>query len=106
MQTLSGVAVDDGRAVVACVRPGKYPAGSEVVVESRHVVDKPHSLDWERAAMLPFLVRKGKGLRLVGKLTHAQPLEINPVDIYPQQVYHWRRASTLSDPPRSLLFPG
>eukprot|EP00903_Cladosiphon_okamuranus_P005443 g5428.t1 len=55
MQTLSGVAVDDGRGVVACVRPGKYPAGSEVVVESKHVVDKPHSLDWERAAMLPFL---------------------------------------------------
>lgn len=61
MQTLSGVAVDDGREVVACVQPGKYPAGSEVVVESRHVVDKPRSLDWERAAMLPFLVRRGGG---------------------------------------------
>lgn len=57
MQTLSGVTVDDGREVVACVPPGKYPAGSEVVVESKHVVDKPHSLDWERAALLPFLVR-------------------------------------------------
>lgn len=56
MQTLSGVAVDSGREVVACVRPGKYPAGSEVVIESKHVVDKPHSLDWERAAMLPYLV--------------------------------------------------
>lgn len=57
MQSLSGVTVDDGREVVACVRPGKYPAGSEVVVESKHVVDKPRSLDWERAALLPFLVR-------------------------------------------------
>eukprot|EP00752_Nemacystus_decipiens_P010993 g9770.t1 len=55
MQTLSGVAADDGREVVACVRPGKYPVGSEVVAESRHVVDKPRGLDWERAAILPFL---------------------------------------------------
>lgn len=77
MQTLSGVTVDDGREVVACVQPGKYPAGSEVVVESRHVVDKPHSLDWERAAMLPFLVRR-KGLRLVDSLylSKVQPLRI------------------------------
>ncbi len=56
MQTLAGVVVDDGREVVACAPPGKYSAGSEVVIESKHVVDKPHGLDWERAAMLPYLV--------------------------------------------------
>lgn len=56
MQTLSGVA-PDGREVVAVVAPGKYTPGKSVLVESRHVVDKPKGLDWERAAMLPFLVR-------------------------------------------------
>lgn len=56
MQTLSGVA-DDGREVVAVVAPGKHSAGKSVTVEARHVVDKPKDLDWERAAMLPFLVR-------------------------------------------------
>lgn len=61
MQTLSGVTIDDGREVVAVVRPGKYPAGSTVSIEARHVVDKPSSLDWERAAILPFLVRRGEG---------------------------------------------
>lgn len=55
MQTLSGVA-PDGREVVAVVAPGKYAPGKSVLVEARHVVDKPKDLDWERAAMLPFLV--------------------------------------------------
>lgn len=59
MQTLSGVTVDDGREVVAVVPPGKYPAGSSINVETRHVVDKPRNLDWERAAILPFLVSNG-----------------------------------------------
>lgn len=55
MQTLSGVA-PDGREVIAVVAPGKYAPGKSVLVEARHVVDKPKDLDWERAAMLPFLV--------------------------------------------------
>lgn len=55
MQTLSGVA-DDGREVIAVVAPGKFSAGSSVVIEAPHVVDKPAGLDWERAAILPFLV--------------------------------------------------
>lgn len=56
MQTVSGV-TDDGQEVVAVVAPGKYPPGSSVLVEARHVVGKPKGLDWDRAAMLPFLVR-------------------------------------------------
>ncbi|CAM9097803.1 unnamed protein product [Laminaria digitata] len=55
MQTISGVA-DDGREVVAVVAPGKYPPGSSVLVEARHVVGKPEGLDWDRAAIFPFLV--------------------------------------------------
>lgn len=55
MQTVSGVA-GDGREVVAVVAPGKYPPGSSVLVEARHVVGKPEGLDWDRAAMFPFLV--------------------------------------------------
>lgn len=56
MQTISGVA-GDGREVVAVVAPGKYPSGSSVLVEARHVVGKPEGLDWDRAAVFPFLVR-------------------------------------------------
>ena len=56
MQTISGVA-DGGREVVAVVAPGKYPPGSSVLVEARHVVGKPEGLDWDRAAIFPFLVR-------------------------------------------------
>lgn len=56
MQTLSGV-TQDGQEVIAVVAPGKFSAGSSVLVEARHLVDKPKGLDWERAAMLPFLVR-------------------------------------------------
>lgn len=74
MQTVSGVAVDDGRGLMACVPPGRYPAGSEVVVESKHVVDKPRSLDWERAAMLPFLVRGEDSLRGVSHTFASTPL--------------------------------
>eukprot|EP00904_Undaria_pinnatifida_P009638 jgi/Undpi1/5804/HiC_scaffold_2.g01078.m1 len=55
MQTVSGV-TDDGQEVVAVVVPGKYPQGSSVLVEARHIVGKPKGLDWDRAAMLPFLV--------------------------------------------------
>lgn len=55
MQTISGVA--DGKDVIAVIAPGKYPPGSAVEVESRHVVEKPRHLDWDRAVMLPFLVR-------------------------------------------------
>ena len=55
MQTISGVA-DDGREVVAVVAPGKYPPGSSALVEARHIVGKPEGLDWDRAAMFPFLV--------------------------------------------------
>lgn len=76
MQTLSGVTVDDSREVVAVVRPGKYPAGSSVSVEARHVVDKPSSLDWERAAMLPFLVRRGDTGRPCVPATDKKPGDI------------------------------
>lgn len=55
MQTLSGV-TEDGREVVAVVAPGKHSAGSSILVEARYVAEKPKDLDWERAAMLPFLV--------------------------------------------------
>lgn len=55
MQTASGVA--DGRGVIAVISPGKHPPGSSVEVDGRHVVEKPEGLDWDRAAMLPFLVR-------------------------------------------------
>lgn len=57
MQTISGV-LDDGREVIGVVKPGKYPGGGSVLVEERHLVDKPQGLDWDKAAMLPFLVRK------------------------------------------------
>lgn len=59
MQTVSGV-TDDGQEVVAVVVPGKYPQGSSVLVEARHIVGKPKGLDWDRAAMLPFLVRMAR----------------------------------------------
>lgn len=74
MQSVSGVVEgegeDDGgrqQEIVAVVAPGKYPAGSSVMVEARHLVAKPESLDWERAAVLPFQVsrkttRGGKGM--------------------------------------------
>lgn len=57
MQTISGV-LDDGREVIGVVKPGKYPGGGSVLIEERHLVDKPQGLDWDKAAMLPFLVRK------------------------------------------------
>ncbi|CBN75438.1 conserved unknown protein [Ectocarpus siliculosus] len=54
MQTISGV-LDDGREVIGVVKPGKYPGGGSVLVEERHLVDKPQGLGWDKAAMLPFL---------------------------------------------------
>ncbi|CAB1097460.1 unnamed protein product [Ectocarpus sp. CCAP 1310/34] len=54
MQTISGV-LDDGREVIGVVKPGKYPGGGSVLVEERHLVDKPPCLGWDKAAMLPFL---------------------------------------------------
>lgn len=61
MQTISGVA--DGKDVIAVVSPGKYPPGSSIDVEYRHLLEKPGHLDWDRATMLPFLVRISNFLR-------------------------------------------
>lgn len=61
MQTISGVA--DGKDVIAVVSPGKYSPGSSVDVEYRHLLEKPGHLDWDRAAMLPFLVSISNFLR-------------------------------------------
>ena len=58
MQTLAGVA-GDGREVIAVAVPGDISVGSSVVVDARHVVDKPAGVDWKRAAMIPFLVSSG-----------------------------------------------
>ncbi|CAM9793756.1 unnamed protein product [Choristocarpus tenellus] len=55
MQTISGV-TDAGREVIAVVEPGKISPGGSVDVDHRSLVTKPGGLDWERAAMLPFLV--------------------------------------------------
>lgn len=70
MQTLSGV-TDDGREVIAAVAPGKFSAGSSVAIEAQHVVEKPAGLDWERAAILPFLVSTGVDLERICELLHS-----------------------------------
>lgn len=67
MQTVSGVG-EDGRDVIAVVAPGKYSPGSFVQVEARHVVEKPQSLDWDRAAMLPFLVMRETMLKFANSV--------------------------------------
>ncbi|CAM9622144.1 unnamed protein product [Discosporangium mesarthrocarpum] len=54
MQTIAGV-TEGGREVIAAVAPAKLQPGASVEVESHNLVDKPNGLDWDRAAMLPFL---------------------------------------------------
>lgn len=65
MQSVSGVVEGEGggdggrqQEIVAVVAPGKYPTGSSIMVEARYLVAKPESLDWEKAAVLPFQVSR------------------------------------------------